>query len=203
MTSCFICGRPVLGLAGLDAHLDTYMWNTDVDSSPIETGMYGYCHLACLGRDPAGAAWYPSLLTHFQQSLRFFLHDDSAGLKVLYSERPERYLLIWDNGVHYFLSAAEYQSSLAGEPIRRRSKQRIEIDLPVDSMADFVAAIRRPGGLSLEQFYRSVSSPSSETTFDGFIQASAKDVAEAFIENSNFDGEIEASYSFRPVQWPA
>lgn len=202
MTSCFLCKRPVLGLAGIEAHLDTFMWQKGLDAKPIDAGKFGYCHLACLSRDSAGAEWTTSLIAYFERSLRFVLCHKEESFGVFRGVRPDRFLMIWNNGVHYLLSPAEYHEYvlLRRRVVRQRS-QRITIDSSPAFSAWLDKAIRREGGVLLEQVYREARVPFQATTFGGVMKAPRND-ADFLSLDGRFDGEVEVAYSFEATEHP-
>ena len=197
MAVCFVCGKPTLGLDGIEARLDTYMLNGESSQGVLNSGEFGDCHLSCLVRHTSGATWAQALQRHFEQNLRFQLLEKQEAVTVLRGGRPEQYAVLWSDGAHYMLSPAEYKEAfLQHRPVARHRRQRIAVNAGSDFNLWFCEALRKSDGVSLRETYGKLGVPSHvATNLDGTIKASPKEPY-ATSADGGFDGELEVTYSF-------
>ena len=66
--ACFICHHPVLGLHSQDVKWDTYLLTSSpADSTILEAGAYGYCHIRCTTQSEVGRFWIGRLRKNFDE----------------------------------------------------------------------------------------------------------------------------------------
>lgn len=97
INQCFICGLPVLGLAGQDAVLDTFVLvDEPEDFELVRASKFGDVHLCCLAHDNSRHLWY-------QRRLRNLVHVRS-------------YCQVWNRGrFSGFLSPSGSEIALVEE----------------------------------------------------------------------------------------
>jgi hypothetical protein len=200
MLSCFICGKPTLGLDGIDARLDTFMLQGEFSQNALRSGHFGDCHLACLAHHISGSGWAKALQHHFEKDLRFRLLTAQNSMTVFCGGKPEQYAVIWPDGVHYLLSQVEYQGAfLEGKWIARHRRQRITVNAGLDFNLWFCEELGGNKEIPLKEVCERLGMPNPVVEcLDGVIGGSSKEPYIASADNG-FDGELEVSYSFKRV----
>ncbi len=196
MASCFVCGKPTLGLEGVEARLDTFMLQGESGQHVLESGHFGDCHLACLARSASGGKWSQALLRHFEGNLRFELAENQGALSVLHKLRPEQYILLWEDGTYYALSAPEFAAFKSGQRIARHGQQRITVNGGPAFNDWFNQSLRNPNGVDVVDVYRRLGVPDhAYRGLSGVMKPSPRAPFSA-TEDEGFDGSLEVSYSF-------
>lgn len=197
MAVCFVCGKPTLGLDGIEARLDTFMLRGESAQDVLKSGEFGDCHLDCLAHHASGAAWAGVLLQHFEQNLKFKLLENRESVAVFHGGRPEQYAVLWSGGAYYLLSPTEYQDAfLHGKRIARHRRQRITVNAGPDFNLWFCEALRKSEGISLAEAYDRLGVPSNVVgNLNGTVKTSSKEPYTASADGG-FDGELEIAYSF-------
>ncbi|HEU4323636.1 MAG TPA: hypothetical protein VFS21_10855 [Roseiflexaceae bacterium] len=94
---CFVCGRPVLELAGQANHLDSY-YLTERDEA-LAAGAYGSCHTTCLLASRWGAFWAERRAEHHTQIMRQPVVGEAAGLLALRNVNLRETLVLRADGL--------------------------------------------------------------------------------------------------------
>jgi hypothetical protein len=199
MSSCFLCHRPVLGIAGIESFLDSYLLNGMDEQGLIDGGLVGECHLVCLERHPCGATWAKALIRHYSGPRRYRHHAKMPGMQVLVGGRPEAYWVVKDNGFHVLLSPGEFMSSCqTASPVRRLRRQRVALCGDDEFNAWLRATMVGSSEVSLLEIYRRLGvDVGGSARLDGRMRAVPGAWGEDATGSSGFDGEVDIDYAFK------
>lgn len=201
--NCFVCGKPTIGIAGIEATLDTFMVNEGKEGDLVlESESYGTCHMSCLAHHRSGPAWAVLLRRHFEKNMGYLVGETLGSVVVLHGGRPESYLLLRNDGGHIGLTPSEFDDyknlSVRELKVCRRSVQRIGLDVSHEFNAWFAEKIERGEQVDLGLLYSKLEIPSfdDEWKFHGTL---VRRIGSKF-ENSPTTGcdgtfEIEVTFS--------
>jgi hypothetical protein len=116
LPACPFCDDPVVGLAGQDVSLDTFLLrSTDEDRAVLESGFFGPAHFRCLVETALGSFWARRTVENMSSVRGFAVVADERPYTLLHNEGLAETIAVRDDGWRVHVEDSAISGLTAGD----------------------------------------------------------------------------------------